>query len=283
MKNLKNKLINLIIVLIFLVGAGIMFYPTVSDIWNRYRNEQLISEYDQAISKMSDVTYDRMWKAAKKYQKKHTVNWIGSDKFQLDSDYELPEDYTSVLNPNGDGVIGSIEIPKIGVKLAIYHGMGVTALEQGVGHIEGTSLPIGGKSTHAALSAHRGLPSAKLFTDVDQLVEGDLFVINVLDKKLAYKIDQIKTVEPGEVDDLMIVEGKDYVTLVTCTPYGVNSHRLLIRGERTEYIEEEIPQQTVVDQIVNANDAGKLLMLGCIVVIILIVLMWRFSRRRNKK
>ncbi len=284
MKNLKNKLINLIIVLVFLVGAGIMFYPTVSDIWNRYRNEQLISEYDQAISKMSDVTYDRMWKAAKKYQKKHTVNWIGSDKFQLDSDYELPEDYTSVLNPNGDGVIGSIEIPKIGVKLAIYHGMGVTALEQGVGHIEGTSLPIGGKSTHAALSAHRGLPSAKLFTDVDQLVEDDIFVINVLDKKLAYKIDQIKTVEPGEVDDLMIVEGKDYVTLVTCTPYAVNTHRILVRGHRTTYEAAKEIEKNEQKSVLSGNP-NKFMLLLCIVIgiAIAVIIVKAASRLEDKK
>jgi sortase A len=282
MKKLRSKLLNLLIILIFFVGAGILFYPTISDLWNRYRNEQLITEYSQTVSKMSEDQYEEYWQEAQEYNAEHTYNWIGSDGFDQELDYTLPHPYDEVLNVNGDGIMGSIEIPKIDVKLAIYHGMGVTALEHGVGHIDGTSLPIGGESTHAALSAHRGLPSAKLFTDVDQLEIGDIFIISILDKKLAYKIDQIKTVLPGEVDDLMIVEGKDYVTLVTCTPYGVNTHRMLLRGERTEYKEEEIPKQTLTDKIVNSNNAQKLLIAGCMVVIIVVIVLGLLSKRRKE-
>ena len=180
--------------------------------------------------------------------------------------------------------MGSIEIPKIKAKLAIYHGLSKTVLEKGVGHVEGTSLPIGGKSTHAVLAAHRGLPNAKLFTDLDQMEKGDIFILHILGKHLAYRVDQIKTVLPDETSDLDIVEGEDHVTLVTCTPYAVNTHRLLVRGIRTKYVEEEvtknvgtIPHKPVV------VDPKRVLAGGAAALVILILLIYLIVRRKDKK
>ena len=238
-KKKKKKgsiVLNIFIAAAFLVGAGIFLYPTVSDMWNQYRNAQLISTYDQAVTDLSDDNYEKLWKEAEEYNAEHPVNSI-VDAFNEEEDYEPTHPYDEVLDPNGDGLMGSIEIPKIQAKLAIYHGLSKNVLEKGVGHVEGTSLPIGGESTHAVLAAHRGLPNAKLFTDLDQMEVGDIFILHILGKNLAYKVDQIKTVLPEETSELDIVEGEDYVTLVTCTPYGVNTHRLLVRGTRTEYVE----------------------------------------------
>ena len=244
-KNKKKKgsiVLNIFIVAVFLTGAGIFLYPTISDMWNQYRNAQLISTYDQAVTGLSDDSYEKLWKEAEEYNAEHTVNAI-VDAFNDEEDYEPTHPYDEVLDPNGDGLMGSIEIPKLDVVLAIYHGLGKDVLEKGVGHVEGTSLPIGGESTHAVLAGHRGLPSAKIFTDLDQMEEGDIFLIHVLDKTLAYKVDQIKTVLPEETSELDTIPGEDHVTLVTCTPYGVNSHRLLVRGIRTEYVEEETEEE----------------------------------------
>ena len=185
--------------------------------------------------------------------------------------------------------MGYLEIPKINVRLAIYHGIGPNALENGCGHIEGTSLPIGGESTHSVISAHRGLPSAKLFTDLDQMEVGDIFYINVLDETLAYKVDQILIVLPEETESLAIEEGKDLVTLVTCTPYGVNSHRLLVRGERTEYVtEDDVGDSGVIlrNPLEGAGRAERLLMIGLLVVMIVLIILtiaFKISDRRKKK
>lgn len=178
--------------------------------------------------------------------------------------------------------MGSIEIPKIQAKLAIYHGLSKNVLEKGVGHVEGTSLPIGGASRHAVLAAHRGLPNAKLFTDLDQMEVGDIFILHILGKNLAYKVDQIKTVLPDETSELDIVEGKDLVTLVTCTPYGVNTHRLLVRGIRTEYVEEEESNETI-PQMLAKTDPRKVLAAGSVVLVILILLVYLIVRRGEKR
>ena len=237
-KKKSNVVLNIIIALVFLAGAGVFLYPTISDMWNQYRNAQLVSKYEEAVTELSDNDYDRLWKEAKEYNAEHPVNAI-VDAFEEEDTYELSHPYDRVLDPNGDGLMGSIEIPKIKARLAIYHGLSKTVLEKGVGHVEGTSLPIGGKSTHAVLAAHRGLPNAKLFTDLDQMEKGDIFILHILGKHLAYKVDQIKTVLPNETSDLDIIEGEDHVTLITCTPYGVNTHRLLVRGVRTKYVVED--------------------------------------------
>lgn len=232
-KEKKKKgsiVINIFIILLFIVGAGIFTYPTISNYWNEYRNAQLVTKYNESVSDLSDDQYEKLWQEAEEYNAEHKVNTI-VDAFN-EEDYVLSHPYDEVLDPNGDGLMGSIEIPKLNLTLAIYHGLSTEVLEKGVGHVEGTSLPIGGASTHAVLAGHRGLPSAKIFTDLDQMKNGDIFLIHVLGKTLAYKVDQIKTVLPEESSELDIIEGEDHVTLVTCTPYGVNTHRLLIRGIR---------------------------------------------------
>ena len=293
-KKRRSWLWNFMLFLVFLIGAGILFYPTVSDLWNNYRNQQLISEYTEIVETMESEDFSEIWAEAREYNAQHTVNTILDAFDEEEGDYVLSHPYDQVLNPTGNEIMGYLEIPKISVKLAIYHGIGTEALENGCGHIEGTSLPIGGVGTHSVLSAHRGLPSAKLFTDLDQLEIGDLFYITVLDEKLAYKVDQILTVLPEETDDLAIEEDKDLVTLVTCTPYGVNSHRLLVRGERTEYVPEEdtsTPSMILRNPLEGTNRSERLLVIGLMAFIIFLILFgiilkihdWRKRRKQRKR
>ena len=293
-KKRRSWLWNFMLFLVFLIGAGILFYPTVSDLWNNYRNQQLISEYTEVVETMESEDFSEIWAEAREYNAQHTVNTILDAFDEEEGDYVLSHPYDQVLNPTGNEIMGYLEIPKISVKLAIYHGIGTEALENGCGHIEGTSLPIGGVGTHSVLSAHRGLPSAKLFTDLDQLEIGDLFYITVLDEKLAYKVDQILTVLPEETDDLAIEEDKDLVTLVTCTPYGVNSHRLLVRGERTEYVPEEdtsTPSMILRNPLEGTNRSERLLVIGLMAFIIFLILFgiilkihdWRKRRKQRKR
>lgn len=282
MKKKKNFVWNIFFALVFLAGAGVFLYPTVSDMWNQYRNARLVSRYDEAVTDLSDNEYQKLWNEAKEYNTEHPVNSI-VDAFGEKDDYVLSQPYDQVLDPNGAGLMGSIEIPKINAKLAIYHGLSKTVLEKGVGHVEGTSLPVGGKSTHAVLAAHRGLPSAKLFTDLDQMKKGDIFILHILGKNLAYKVDQIRTVLPEETGELDIVEGEDHVTLVTCTPYSVNTHRLLVRGIRTKYVEGEIRNDETISQRLAATDPKKVLAGGFAVLIVLILLIYLSVRYRDKK
>ncbi len=284
MKNKKKKgsrFLNLLIILIFLAGAGVFSYPTISNLWNEYRNAQLVSRYNESVGSLSEDRYKELWQEAQEYNEHHTVNSI-VDAFDENDEYILSHPYDEVLDPNGDGLMGSIEIPKLNLTLAIYHGLSTEVLEKGIGHVEGTSLPIGGESTHAVLAGHRGLPSAKLFTDLDQMELGDIFLIHVLDRTLAYKVDQIKTVLPEESDELSIIEGEDHVTLVTCTPYGVNTHRLLVRGIRTEYHEEQEAAETPVQKIAKL-DPVKVMIGGLVVLVILIILIYIVVRRRSRK
>lgn len=282
MKKKKNFVWNIFFALVFLAGAGVFLYPTVSDMWNQYRNVRLVSRYDEAVTDLSDNEYEKLWNEAKEYNAEHPVNSI-VDAFGEKDDYVLTQPYEQVLDPNGEGLMGSIEIPKINAKLAIYHGLSKTVLEKGVGHVEGTSLPVGGKSTHAVLAAHRGLPSAKLFTDLDQMKKGDIFILHILGKNLAYKVDQIRTVLPEETGELDIVEGEDHVTLVTCTPYGVNTHRLLVRGIRTKYAEGEIRNDKTISHRLAVTDPRKVLAGGFAVLIVLILLIYLSVRYRDKK
>lgn len=282
MKKKKNFVWNIFFALVFLAGAGVFLYPTVSDMWNQYRNVRLVSRYDEAVTDLSDNEYEKLWNEAKEYNAEHPVNSI-VDVFGEKDDYVLTQPYDQVLDPNGEGLMGSIEIPKINAKLAIYHGLSKTVLEKGVGHVEGTSLPVGGKSTHAVLAAHRGLPSAKLFTDLDQMKKGDIFILHILGKNLAYKVDQIRTVLPEETGELDIVEGEDHVTLVTCTPYGVNTHRLLVRGIRTKYAEGEIRNDETISHRLAVTDPRKVLAGGFAVLIVLILLIYLSVRYRDKK
>jgi sortase A len=284
-KRQGSVLARIAIILLFLVGLGIYLYPTVSDLWNKYRNEQLINTYSESVVDLSDDQKEAIWAEAKAYNAQHTENVI-VDAFNEDDEYVLSHPYDTLLDPNGDGLMGSIEIPKLNLNLAIYHGLGTDVLEKGVGHIEGTSLPIGGEGTHAVLAGHRGLPSAKLFTDLDQMEEGDIFLIHVMDETLAYKVDQIKTVLPEETEDLDIIPGEDHVTLVTCTPYGVNTHRLLVRGIRTEYTEEIQKEENEI----NLMEVNPLVLLAVgaavfdiILILIIIITNWRDKKRLEEE
>ena len=228
-KGKKHNLSTIILILVFLVGLSLLLYPTVSDYWNSMHQTRAISSYVEQVADMDDTDYEALLAEARAYNET-LVN--KADRFNL-TDEELKE-YEQLLSVPGTNVIGYIEIDKIDCYLPIYHGTDDSVLQVGVGHLEGSSLPVGGESTHSVISGHRGLPSARLFTDLNQLEVGDTFVLYVLDETLTYEVDQIRIVEPTELSELSIVEGQDYCTLVTCTPYGINTHRLLVRGHRVE-------------------------------------------------
>ena len=233
MKKKGNHLITILLVLIFLLGLSLLLYPSVSDCWNSFHQTRAITSYAQEVANLDQARYDQLWADARAYNQ----SLLGRDNAYLLSDAQK-EEYDRLLNVSGLGVMGYIEIPGIGCSLPIYHGTEESVLQIAVGHLEWTSLPVGGESTHCVLSGHRGLPSAKLFTNLDKLVVGDLFMLRILDEVLTYEVDQILIVEPQETDALKIEEGKDYCTLVTCTPYGINTHRLLVRGHRVDNVEQ---------------------------------------------
>ena len=227
--------------LLFLMGLSLLFYPLVSSQWNRRRSDRLVRDYAGSAAEVSAEDHPAWFAAAERYNASLEGKTV-PDAFALVSDGENA-DYLSQLAFRSDGIMAYLRIPKISVDLPVYHGTSAEVLEKGVGHLIGSSLPIGGEGNHVVLSAHRGLPSAALFTDLDQLALGDHFYIHVLDRTLAYEIDQVLTVEPTELDALGRIPGEDLVTLVTCTPYGVNSHRLLVRGHRVEYVEDVAAQE----------------------------------------
>ena len=229
---MKKYLFYIFVILLFLAGIGLLLYPTISDYVNSVHQARKISNYTESVTQLEQDIYAQLWKDAMEYNRSLPT---GSDQPILSGSHR--ESYPSLLDVNGSGILGYIEIPSIQCSLPICHGVDPDVLKTAVGHMEGTSLPTGGETTHCVLSAHRGLPSAKLFTDLDQVEKGDLFMLQVLDKTLTYEVDQILIVEPHELDALAIIEGEDLCTLVTCTPYGVNSHRLLVRGHRIEFPE----------------------------------------------
>lgn len=228
-KSRKSIVSTVILILVFLVGLSLLLYPTVSDYWNSLHQSRAIASYAGQVAGLDDEVYEALWAEAEAYNETLPDK---ADRFNM-SEEEL-EEYQTYLSVSGTNVIGYIEIDKIGCYLPIYHGTDESVLQVGVGHLEGSSLPVGGPGTHCVISGHRGLPSAKLFTDLDQMEVGDTFVLYVLDETLTYEVDQIRIVEPTEMSELAIVEGEDYCTLVTCTPYGINTHRLLVRGHRIE-------------------------------------------------
>lgn len=246
----KSKVMPIISSILFMAGACIFFYPTVSNYIAEKNQASVIQEYQETVQKDDIENVEAEWAKAEEYNENLAGDPV-HDPFVPGSGYALPENYLDVLNVNG--IMGYIEIPKISVYLPIYHGTSEEVLEKGVGHIESTSLPIGGQYWHAVLTGHRGLPSAELFTNLDKLKEGDYFYIHVLDQTLAYKVDQIKTVQPRDLEDLVAVPGEDYITLVTCTPYAVNTHRLLVRGSRTDYVP---PEETTGGETANLQFVG---------------------------
>ena len=229
MKKKGNHLITILLVLIFLLGLSLLLYPAVSDYWNSKHQTRAIAVYSEEVSGLDKDQYQALWADAAAYN---------ASLRERDNAYLLTEEqkaaYEQLLNVSGLGIMGYIEIPSIDCSLPIYHGTEESVLQIAIGHLEWSSLPVGGESTHCVLSGHRGLPSAKLFTNLDKLQEGDVFLLRVLDEVLTYEVDQILIVEPQEIAALQIAEGEDYCTLVTCTPYGINTHRLLVRGHRIE-------------------------------------------------
>ena len=229
MNKKSNRVMTLLLVLALLAGLFLLLYPTVSDYWNSLHQTRTITSYAENVAQLDRTEYEEMWAAAQRYNRTLSKR---ENAFALTE--EQKREYESLLNTSGNGVMGIVEIPKIGCALPIYHGTDDAVLQIAVGHLEWSSLPVGGEGTHCVLSGHRGLPSAKLFTNLDQLAVGDRFLLRVLDETLTYEVDQILIVEPQEVAALGITEGKDSCTLVTCTPYGINTHRLLVRGHRVE-------------------------------------------------
>lgn len=269
---MKKNISTVIIVLAMLTGLSLLLYPTVSDHWNSMRQSKAIAGYVKHTNALDETRIADMLKEAREYNKT-LIN--KENRYKL-SDDEYAE-YSKLLDAAGNGIIGYIDIPEINVKLPIYHGTDESVLQVAVGHIAGTSLPVGGRSTHCVLSGHRGLPSAKLFSNIDRLVEGDIFTINVLNEVLYYQVDQILTVEPNDLEALEIQKGRDYCTLVTCTPYGVNTHRLLVRGSRIDGIESA---RVAADAI---QIEGYLVALFMAAVFAVMVLTYAAVRNRIKR
>lgn len=285
---MKRKITTILIVLLMIVGFGILAYPTISNQWNTYRQSQLISDYDTAVSQLDEEDFEEAWAAARQYNQTFVQNSITTDVFGLDKAEDIRDtEYWEILNIGGDGIMGYLTIPKINIKLSVYHGTAEDVLQTGVGHMNGTKLPIGGEDTHSVLSAHRGLPSAKLFTDIDQLEKGDRFYLHILNEDLAYEVDQIHPmIDKDDYDALeeavKIESGQDLVTLFTCTPYGVNSHRLLVRGHRVPYDGEleSTPVESMVQSLQNYYMFYALAALG---ITVLIVLSMRSIMKKKQK
>ncbi|MBQ7004609.1 MAG: class C sortase [Oscillospiraceae bacterium] len=274
---MKNILINLLILLIFLAGLCLMLYPTISNIVNERNMTTVITRYEEDIDLMAEEERSAMLEEARAYNDSFVDRFVNAQPGEIAASAE----YNQTLDVTGNGIMGSIQISKIRVNLPIYHGTSDSVLQVAVGHLPETSLPVGGKTSHAVLSAHTGLPSARLFTDLDQLKIGDLFSITVLGEVLVYEVDQILVVEPHDSAELRIHEGEDYVTLVTCTPYGINSHRLLVRGKRIFLTEEEAQDYSVENDAVFLEKT--LLVPFAVVPILLGYFAWELLRPAPKR
>ena len=244
MKKKKGKFITIFLFLILLVGLSLLLYPTVSDYWNSFHQSRAIASYAEQVAQLDENQYDEIWSAAADYNASLAER---SNAYILSDEQKAA--YEQLLNVSGTGIMGYIEIPSIDCSLPIYHGTDEGVLQIAVGHLEWTSLPVGGAGSHCVLSGHRGLPSARLFTDLDKLAVGDVFMLRVLDEVLTYEVDQILIVEPQDTDALQIEPGQDYCTLVTCTPYGINTHRLLVRGHRIENLEQAKTVHVTADAV----------------------------------
>ena len=285
---MKKIIYRILVAVIFLAGLSLLLYPFVANEWNTYRQEQLISSYDEVVSEKTAagaIDYEEEWLKAQQYNEELLPS-ILPDSFAVAEASEEDEEYMSALNLAGDGIMGTVEIPKIGITLPIYHTTDEEVLEKAAGHLEGSSLPVGGESTHAVISAHRGLPSASLFTDLDLLEIGDHFLIKVLDETLCYEVDQILTVEPDETEALQVEEGEDLVTLLTCTPYGVNTQRLLVRGHRVPYEETVVAEEETPLGAVSLHTNYLLWVfvgLGITALFIIGLFLWDRRNRRKRK
>ena len=259
----RSRFTTIFLILVFVAGLSLLLYPTVSERWNAVHQSRAIASYSEVVATLDDVSYEDVWKRAHAYNR---------ELFQGNGDYFLDEmklaEYESLLDVTNLGIMGYIEIPSIACSLPIYHGTDESILQIAIGHLEWTSLPVGGESTHCVLSGHRGLPSAKLFTNLDKVSEGDIFMLRVLDEILTYEVDQILIVEPDDTEALHITAGEDLCTLVTCTPYGVNSHRLLVRGHRIE-TEEAVTSAHVVSDAIQID---PMIVAGVIAIPLVLIL-----------
>ena len=277
---MKKKLINIIVIVLLIVGLSLLLYPSVSDYLRSLAYYRTITEYQAEVEALDEEIYEDMLAAARDYNVRLAAK---NHSLAIITEEELTE-YENLLNVGSDGLMGYVAIPKIEVSLPIYHGTSDAVLQSGVGHLEGSSLPVGGEGTHTVLSAHRGLPSAKLFTSIDQLVEGDIFRVHVLKEILTYEVDDIQTVLPQEVGSIRINPEQDYCTLLTCTPYGVNTHRLLVRGHRIETVLDENDSDVVVPQIKPDWLRQLLTVLFPLLILMLIILIiWKMVKRRKSR
>lgn len=271
---MKKHISTVLLILVFLIGLSLVLYPSVSNWWNQSRSSKVISDYSEMVAELDDDTYEEMWAQAVAYNESRAS---AGNTYLLDE--EQKKSYHQLLNLDGNGVMGYIEIPSLAVSLPVYHTVNEDILQVAVGHLEWSDLPVGGQGTHCVLSGHRGLPSAKLFTDLDDLRVGDTFMLRILDSLLTYEVDKILIVEPHQVDDLRREPGQDLCTLVTCTPYGVNTHRLLVRGHRVE----NTPEAAVVRVTANAIPLDPLIVAVIVAIPMMMIAVALLIYGSNKK
>ncbi len=274
---MKKHLSTILLLLVFIVGLSLLLYPSFADWWNSFHQTQAIATYSEQVADIDDEKYEEIWNAAWDYNQsllKRTNSYLLSDAQKAE--------YDSLLDVGGTGVMGYIEIPSIKVALPIYHGTDEAVLQVAVGHLEWTSLPVGGESTHCVVSGHRGLPSAKLFTDLDQMQVGDTFIFRILDEVLTYEVDQIRIVEPSDTSELSIIKGKDLCTLITCTPYGINSHRMLVRGHRVDNAAEARVVRVTADATqIEPIIVAPIVAAPMLLVLLVILMIPKPKKRRN--
>ncbi|MCI8506240.1 MAG: class C sortase [Lachnospiraceae bacterium] len=283
---MKKHLGKLLIILLFLAGFSLLLYPFVANQWNNYRQRRLMGSFDEAVAQREaagEIDYEAEWAAAAAYNEALLPS-ILPDSFAAAEGSEEDKIYMSCLNVGGNGVMGAVEIPKIGISLPIFHTTKEELLQMAAGHLEGSSLPVGGPDTHTVVSAHRGLPSASLFTDLDKMEEGDHFLFHILNETLCYEIDLISVVEPEDTDVLQVEEGEDLATLMTCTPYGVNSHRLMVRGHRVPYEAEAVASEKLelADMSLHTNYL-LWVAVGVVITGVFSFILYRRERKLKKK
>lgn len=273
---MRKIITNLLLIFVFLIGLSLLLYPVVSDYWNYFHQSRAMTSYSEVVSNIDDEEYKACWDDAVAFNEELRT-W--KNRWKLDE--EQQERYYNTLHIAGSDVMGYINIPSINVTLPIYHGTSEPVLQVAVGHIEGSSLPVGGEGTHCVLSGHRGLPSARLFTDLDKVTEGDIFTLKVLEETLTYEVDQILIVEPDDITALDIEEGKDYCTLVTCTPYGINSHRILVRGHRIANEAAASPVHVTADAV--QYDPMLTAAVAAAPVVVILLLCYFIKSKKSKK
>ena len=277
-KKKKGTSTTVILVVVLIAGLSLLLYPGISDYWNSFHSSVAIADYSESVAQISEEEYDKYLADARSYN-----SMLASRENSFHLDEQMKQQYNKLLDITGTGIMGYIEIPSIKVSIPVYHGTSEATLQVAIGHLEWSSLPVGGENTHCVVSGHRGLPSARLFTDLDKLAVGDVFMLSVLNDIYTYEVDQILIVEPQEMDSLEIIENGDYCTLVTCTPYGINSHRLLVRGHRIENAEVESVARVTADAMQIEPMIIAPIVAIPILLLLLIGVLFRPSKKKNKK